>query len=62
MCNTSTCDCDYNMVCESDEYLDIINYLCEKCLFDKLVLACEDEILNTTETSYDDKKVMFVKK
>ena len=26
----------------------------EKCLFGKLVLACKDEILNSTETSLDD--------
>ena len=26
------------------------NYSCEKRLFDKLVLMCEDEILNATET------------
>ena len=29
----------------------------EKRLFGKLVLACEDEILNTTETSLDEKKL-----
>ena len=29
----------------------------KKCLIGKLVLACEDEILNTTQTSLDDKKV-----
>ena len=30
---------------------------CEKRLSGKLALACEDEILNTTETSADSKKV-----
>ena len=29
----------------------------KKSLIGKLVLACEDEILNTTQTSLDDKKV-----
>ena len=29
----------------------------KKRLFDKLVLAFEDEILNTSENSFDDKKV-----
>ena len=40
-----------------DEYWHIKNRSCEKILFGKLVLACENEILNTTETSLDDKKV-----
>ena len=33
------------------EYLDIKNCSCKKHLFSKLVLTCEDVILNTTETS-----------
>ena len=33
-----------------------------KCLFGKLVLACEDEILNKAETSLVDKKVTCEKK
>ena len=37
-------------------YLDIIITHAKKRLTDKLILACEDEILNTTETSIDDKK------
>ena len=40
-----------------DKYLDIKNCSCEKSLIDKLVLACEDEILNATENSLDDKKI-----
>ena len=32
------------------------NCSCEKRLIGKLVLACEGEISNTTETSLDDKK------
>ena len=34
---------------------------CEKHLIGKLVIECEDEILNTTETSLDDKKVTWKK-
>ena len=56
MWNHSACVCDCNTACGSDEYVDTKIYLCKKRLFDKLVLACEDEILNTTETSFDDKK------
>ena len=40
-----------------DKYLDIKN-----CSIDKLVLACEDEILNATENSLDDKKITLKKK
>ena len=38
------------------KYLEIKNCSCEKRLIGKLVLECEDEILNTTETSLDEKK------
>ena len=37
--------------------LDIKNCSCEKRLIDNISLACEDEILNTTGASLDDKKV-----
>ena len=57
MCNASTCDCECNKACKIDKYLDIQNCSCEKCLIGKLVLKCEDKILNTTETSPGDKKV-----
>ena len=40
------------------KYLDIKNCSCEKRLFGKLVTACEDQILNTTETSIDYKEVV----
>ena len=40
-----------------DEYLDIESWLCKKCLFAKLILTCEDEILNIMETSFVDKRV-----
>ena len=52
-------DCECNKACKFDEYLDIENCSCEKSLFDKLVLTCEDEILNTTETSLDNKITIF---
>ena len=42
--------------CKIDEYLDIKNCQCKKRLIDKIALACEDKILNTTEASLDDKK------
>ena len=51
MWNLGTCDCKCNKTCKTDEYLDIKKCLCKKRLFSKLVLACEDEILNTRETS-----------
>ena len=57
MWNPSTCHCECNKSCKIDEYLDFKSCSCKKHLFGKLVLACEDEILNTTETSLDDKKV-----
>ena len=50
MWNSSMCDCERNKACKIDKYLD-------KRLFGKLVSGCEDEILNTGETSIDDKKV-----
>ena len=53
----STCDCNCNKACKIGKYLDIKNCSFEKRLFGKLVLANEDEMLNTTETSTDDKKV-----
>ena len=39
-----------------DEYLDLKNCSCEKQLFGKLVIACEDDLLNTTKASLVDKK------
>ena len=43
-------------------YVDTKNCSCEKHLFVKLVSPCEGKILNTTETSSDDKKVTSAKK
>ena len=49
------------VACKIDKYLDIKNCSCEKRLIDKLVSLCEDGILNTTETSLNDKKVTHEK-
>ena len=54
--NPSKFDCECNKACKIDK-IDIKNCSCEKYLFGELILACEDEILNTTETSLDDEKV-----
>ena len=40
------------------EYLNTKNCSCKERLIGKLVLDCEDETLNTTETLLDDKKVI----
>ena len=48
-----------NEAFKTDKYLDIKSFSCKKCLFGKLVLACEDEIFNTTETSVDNKKSTY---
>ena len=61
MWNPSTCNCECNKASKIDEYLNTKNVSREKHLFGKLVLACEDEILNTTEKSLADKKVTFKK-
>ena len=61
MWNPSTCDCECNKACKIDEYLDIKICSCEKILIRKLVLECEDEILNTTETSPNDEKEIYKK-
>ena len=45
MWNSSTCDCGCNKACKIVEYLDIKNCSSKKGLFGKLVLECEDEIL-----------------
>ena len=48
--NPSTCDCECNKASKIYEYLDIKTCSCKNRLIGKLVLACEDEILSTTET------------
>ena len=57
--NLSTWDCEYNKTCKIDEYLFFKNCSCEKGLLNKLLLICKDEILNTTETSLDNKLVVW---
>ena len=57
MRNPSTCDCECNKTCKIDKYLDINNCSREKCFSGKVALACKDEILNTIETSLNNKKV-----
>ena len=42
---------------EIGEYLDIKKCSCKNHLLGKLVLTFEDEMLNTTEASFIDKKV-----
>ena len=56
MWNPSTCDYECYNVGKIDEYLGTKNCSCEKRLIGELALGCEDEILNTTETSPNDKK------
>ena len=53
--NPSTCDCKGNKACKTGEYLDIKNCSCKKRLIGKLVLSCECEVLNATETILDNK-------
>ena len=57
MWNGNRCNRECNKACNSDDYLNIKNFSYKKHLFDKLVLGCEDEIVNTCETSVIDKKV-----
>ena len=56
MRNPRTYDYKCNRTSEIDEYLYLENFLCRERLISKLVLEGENEILNTTETSPDDKK------
>ena len=56
MWNPSICDCECNKACKIDEYLHLKNCSCEKRVISRLVFKCEDEILNTTDTSLNDKK------
>ena len=57
MWNPGTSDCECSKTCKIDESLDTKNCSCEKRLICKLVLGCNDEILNTTKTSPDDEKI-----
>ena len=53
----STCDSECNKACKNDDYVDIKICLCEKRQFDKLILTCEIEMLNTTEILLNYKKI-----
>ena len=61
MWNPSLCDCECNKACKIDNYQDAKSCSCEKRLITKLVSACEDEVLNTTEASPYVKIVTFGK-
>ena len=54
--NLSTCDSECNRACKIDKFLDSKYCSCGKQLTRRLVLECEDEILNTTETLTNDKQ------
>ena len=58
MWNPSICNCEYNKTWKKDEYFDIKNCSCEESLFLKLAVAYVNDILNTTETLLNDKKVI----
>ena len=62
MWNHGTCDCECNKACKIDKCFNIKVCPCEECLTGILVLACEDEILSTTETSLDNQKSTYEKK
>ena len=62
MWNPSTCDSECKKAWKIDKYLNIKNCSCEKRLIDKLIVECEDEILNTTKTLLNDIKVACAKK
>ena len=57
MWNPITFNYECNKACKIYEYLYTNNFSCKNYLFNKLVLACEDKILNTTETSVFDENV-----
>ena len=57
MWNPRTYYCECSSACKIDEYLEIKNCSCEEQLIPKLVLEPEDEILNTTQSLLDNKKV-----
>ena len=61
MWQLSSCGCKCNKTCKIDHYLDIKNKKKKKFLIGKLVLERADEILETIETSFDDKKATYEK-
>ena len=56
MWNPIRCDYECNKIYKIDEKFSIKNCSCEKLLTGKMVLECEDEILNKTETLLTIKK------
>ena len=52
--NPIACNCECSKASKIVEYLDIKKCSCKKRLFSELVLAWEDEVLNTTETMVED--------
>ena len=60
--STYDCQCDEAMQIQqfkADRYLYVKNFLYEKRLFSKLVVACKNQIFNATETSVVEKKLKF---
>ena len=54
MWNPSMLDFECNKACKIDKYWDTKNCSYENGRIGKLVLECEDEILNTTENLLND--------
>ena len=52
MCNPSTCSCEYDIYCETGQYLDYKNCVCRKQVIDDLIEQCTSivdiEIKNNT--------------
>ena len=59
--NPSACGYECIEACKTDEYQHVEICLFEKHLLDKLVLICEDKILNKFKASTDNKKVTWGK-
>ena len=55
--NHITCNFECDKACKISKYVDIKSCSCKKYIFGKLVSAREDEMLNTTENSFVDKKI-----
>ena len=49
--NPSTCNCQCDKTRGIGVYLDINKCTCKEVIFDKLVLTCEDEIVDTSGTA-----------
>ena len=60
--NHITCNFECDKACKISKYVDIKSCSCKKYIFGKLVSAREDEMLNTTENSFVDKKITDGKK